>query len=225
MRKQYNSVLDHPRKKHAMKIYGKDPETLDELFESIIVILNRYIKDEGVTVVGLDINMTSSQKVANTHYCPLLGGTNWGFENIDKDVPQGYPGFGGIICIRFSKQNNVFGHSYMNNTLVHTGTGGGGHYGPWQPIVTAFHLAPKYISKTFIKPNCLGWDFKVFLDDFPKLKNTIEKQWTADMLTHGKTKSVTYKKTWTDPKQSEKDQEFIDVIKKSKSRRVLITMK
>jgi len=222
MKKVYKSVLDHPNKKYTMKVFGKDPETLDEVFDSVIAIVNdqcRLNNEPDVEVVGLEIALTYTPEVSNTHECPLLGTTNWGGN--DKTAPRNYPGFQGFICIRYNKDNESFMDHYLGHTLTHTGSGGGGHTGPWGKIKTAYYDAPRHIQKTFERPEILRWDYKIFLDDFPELAGWVNKQMTSDMLVHGEINPITFNRTWHLKEQVQADKKFKAKFKKFKARRIL----
>lgn len=72
---------------------------------------------------------------SNSHSAPYNGGkTNWG--GWDKDAPRQYPGWQGRILVRVKPgtywdrgEERLYqgrGSGYFNNTLIYTGTGGGG---------------------------------------------------------------------------------------------------
>jgi hypothetical protein len=75
-----------------------------------------------------NLKLRWNESVSNSHSCPRDGVRNWD-RNIAK--PMGYPGWEGRIEFKLS-HNFGFGSDVLNNTGIHTGSGGGGtnnHFG------------------------------------------------------------------------------------------------
>lgn len=74
-----------------------------------------------------------SENLSNSHSCPVGGVQNWGRE---PGKPTGYPGWSGRIEIKVRPPKKKyrgkeyltdgFGSSYFANTIINTGSGGGG---------------------------------------------------------------------------------------------------
>jgi hypothetical protein len=125
-----NSKLDK-FKKPIVDLYGKEPETLDELAECVIKVMNQRSD-----VLGFQWDMWYSKCVSNTHNSPIGKPTNWG---CNDDLPRGYPGWAGRVWFRI-RDRNSFGSEVLANTLTYTGTGGyGGYHGPWENIGEALY--------------------------------------------------------------------------------------
>jgi len=106
-----------------------------------------------------------NDSVSNTHSCPHNGVTNWGGS---KDAPRGYPGF--TLNLDYSvealgsESGQYPGSSSMwENTRIHTGSGGGGGF------IVHKGSSPRAGVQTF------RYSVNIFLDDFPKMKEEIEK--------------------------------------------------
>jgi len=165
----------HQKQQHIKDIYGKEPETLDELAEACIAVIGH----NSVPVVGFAWNIETDARVSNSHDAPVDGYTNWGGDNHRGDV-KSYPGFRGRVWIRYETDPDFMRCSEnFNKTLTHTGSGGGGSYdGLWTNISTAsyktrFRKDPgNYRSKFIYKypaPKCYSWDYRIFQSDFPAL--------------------------------------------------------
>jgi hypothetical protein len=97
-------------------------------------------------VASITITGDYRNSVSNSHSCPHNGVTNWGSK---ADKPKGYPGIYGRINVEVSNGNNYTGFlsDYFTPVRVFTGSGGGGNY-----------------------------EVTLWLDDWPGLKETVEKQ-------------------------------------------------
>ena len=114
-----------------------------------------------------------SDCVSNTHDCPHNGVTNWGCKETLNDgtpAPRGYPGWTGRFdYIVQSHKGQLFsypGSSDMwEGTRIHSGTGGGGGH----------HDQKTNFLQSF------GFDFRLFADDWPAMKDAYEKAvtWAA----------------------------------------------
>ena len=89
------------------------------------------------------LNLHWSDRVSNSHNRPRDGVTNWD-RNVDK--PMGYPGWSGRIEFQLSHDLG-FGSDVLNNTGIHTGSGGGG------------------------SGNRFGYEVKFFSSDWPGLRS------------------------------------------------------
>lgn len=200
----------HPRKQRVLDVFGRDPETLDELAHCVIKVIescwasSRWDhtpeNQECCKVVGFswDIKM---HRVSNTHSAPLDGVQNWG----GKDgVPTGYQGWNGRVWIRYDNPDSNPSSDAFSSTLTYPGTGGSGSYdGPWKDIEhahwtlsTGKHKGIKDIPK----PQLCSWDYKIFLADWPALAEELNKQKVVDRLS-GKIDALpkVHRFLWEDP--------------------------
>lgn len=116
------------------------------------------------------ISLHYSDRVSNSHSCPLNGVTNWGGRDTYKDgtpKPRGYPGWQGRLewRVKWPEKYDTFypGGRLFAGSCVHTGTGGGGGYRDGHA-----HF---------------GYGVSIFEDDWPGLKAYREKQIFWDHLT------------------------------------------
>lgn len=184
-----------------IKAYGKEPSTMQELFEAIIATINAKRPN---MIIGLAFKMEYSPKVSNSHAHPHNGVGNF---NRKDDLPLYYPGFEGRIWFRTSRSFDGFSSSLMNEVMVHTGTGGGGGYGgPWENIGTHVY---KLRQECFKVDNIhtFSYDCRIFLDDFPAISNNITKQITYDVL-NDKQSKIEFWHSWTDEKVLERDKKI-----------------
>ena len=163
----------HKRHQNIIDIYGKQPETLDEIAEACIAVISK----ESVKVVGFAWSIKHKSKVSNSHSAPLDGYSNWGGSDTRGPVRH-YPGFAGRVWIRYESDPDFMSMSdSFAATLTHTGTGGGGSYeGLWSTISTA-----EYRTQTHPKDRrhktihaypavrCYSFDYRFFQSDFPLL--------------------------------------------------------
>lgn len=109
-------------------------------------------------------HMRWNDSVSNTHSCPRNGGvTNWGGRT--EGAPRGYSGWQGSINIQVRTPRKTyqrkayhvdgFGSDYFEDTIVFTGTGGGG--GCTDGVTT------------------YNYDVKLFAADFPAMTSAREK--------------------------------------------------
>lgn len=193
----------HPIKQNILNIIGDEPATLDELFDATLKILNTKQK-----VVGLCWELSYSDKVSNTHSCPLNGVLNW---NVEPDKPTGYKGWSGRLWLRLLEDYDGFGSELFNGTLVHTGTGGGGTYGgPWHALGNAIFDNG---DKTIKKPVCYGWDCRIYLDDWPELEKWIMFCQLSDNGDYTRNRIV-----WQDDETMQKDKEILARIREKNVR-------
>ena len=202
-------------KENWLKIVGKEPANLDELFEGVIHVLNHTLAAQEHSkgrnyVVGLKWDVRYSSTVSNSHSAPLSGRMNWGRK--DAKVPSSYPGFTGRVWVRYKHEPNSFGSDPFGLTLTHTGTGGYGSYdGPWSNISKAYYCADGKLKSKAYEPACYSWDFRFFLDDFPLIKRRIEKQETLEAI-RGNQAVIYHDKLWEDPDTAAQDEKLIQLV-------------
>lgn len=213
---------------NVIKCYGKEPETLDEVAEAIIAIINNVDVRRLAThksnvpkspkVLGFAWDINYDRKVSNTHCAPRTGVTNWGS---NPDGPRGYPGFSGRVWIRYENDKNFsFGSDPFRETMSHPGTGGFGSYdGLWAQIASAHWKTYGHRrNPAHPRPELYSWDYKIFLDDWPALKAVINKE-TNDMevrntynILANKPREVfklSHSFKWNDPDTVVADEEFL----------------
>lgn len=221
-------------KDNVIKCYGREPATLDELGEAIVAVLNTYNpsahciwnnadeRPTSIKVLGFAWEIEYSWSVSNSHSAPRSGVQNWGRK---EDAPTGYPGFQGRVWIRYdntSAKGIGFGSDPFSITMSHTGTGGGGSYdGLWKQIATAHykkfgHLGSK--SKVHQRPELYSWDYKIFVDDWPLIKEFINNDSrvvtannTFRILNNQQPKAynLSHSFAWEDPATKLADDEFL----------------
>ncbi len=153
-------------KERFLRLAGHDPENMDDLGHALVKVISNSIP-----VVGLVWNLTYRDCVSNTHSAPE--GFQQNFSGL-TDRPKGYPGFSGRVWVRYGKHPPSFGSNHFSQTLTHTGTGGyGGYDGPWQSLHTALWHRFKPHSPRL---NIYSWDYKIFVDDFPLIKQEISER-------------------------------------------------
>ena len=222
----------HKRQQNIIDIYGKQPETLNEIAEACVAVISK----ESVKVVGFAWNVTHKKKVGNSHSAPLDGYTNWGGRDC-RTTARGYPGFEGRVWIRYATHPDFMSMSdSFSSTLTHTGTGGGGSYsGLWSTISTAEYRTrtrPKdrrfKIVHAYPSVECYSFDYRFFQSDFPLL-HTDPKILLADEFEafekeqddlelwnklqgnffHRATFELSHHFEWEDPETKAKDDKFI----------------
>jgi len=215
------SVLQSAIKKRQVELFGKDPETLDELFDMVKVVINDNLKEIGeLRVTGLGLRLIENSSVSVWHDAPIGCKTNWGGR--DKNAPRYYEGYTGRIWLRVNDKYSAWTNDLFRGSATHTGTGGGGSYdGQWNKINILFFKAPKRLKKKFIDPQITSYDCKVFLQDFPILQEKVEKEKVWDTLKNNKEEKTYFEKWWNDPEQIELDKEFFELVDKTRSRKVL----
>ena len=163
----------HRKQQNIKNIYGKEPETLDEIGEACIAVISK----ESVPVVGFAWTITHKKKVSNSHSAPLDGYSNWGGRDTRGPI-RGYPGFEGRVWIRYATNPDFSSMSgCFNSTLTHTGTGGSGSYnGLWSLIATAEYNTRKQptdrrlnIIHAYPPVRSYSFDYRFFQSDFPML--------------------------------------------------------
>lgn len=124
--------------------------------------------------VGL-IDMRWGEKISNSHSCPRNGVQNFDTRSeYNKGKPTGYPGWVGRINIkvrppmykhRGKEYLDGWGSSYFEDTIIHTGSGGGGG--------THDRDGSKYISYSY--------EVKLWAADFPVMYEAHRKdQWIQE---------------------------------------------
>lgn len=200
------------RKDRAKKILGYEPDTLNRLAEAIISLINYDLK--GNKVVGFAWDIVYSDSVSNTHSCPDDGVTNWGWQRTENNLPCGYPGFSGRVWIRFDKSISGFGSDTFAGSLSHPGTGGAGSYnGPWAGINSMIyqHRGNKNLPKKSVE--CYSWDYKIFADDWPLIKDTVGQELTMLELKGKGSSKIRHVYKWDDPEILTSDNQFADTVK------------
>lgn len=200
-----------PIKNSILKVFGKEPETLDELAECVIAVINSQPngKSKKYHVVGFAWVLCHSPSISNTHSSPE--GYPQNFRQI-SELPKGYPGWGGRVWIRYQDAPDSFGCSPFKMTLSNTGTGGGGSYGgPWTEIEAVRYQKLGNLSRSekhYPRINCYSWDYRIYDLDWPLIK-----KWADEMTFLGNLKGQpwinTHKFNWTDPEILEADARFI----------------
>lgn len=203
------SKIIHPKQKHIIDIYGREPATLDEVAEAVLAVMQH--STEG-NIAGLSWNVLYSSSVSNTHSCPIDGVKNWS----RLLGPIGYPGWTGRVWIRYHRRLKNFGSDGFFQTLTYTGTGGWGNYdGPWRYLLDkVLHCQQNQIMPAIEIPDVItySYDFHFFLDDWPQLVQYVERQAILALLADQYPSYGIHKFHWEDPKVSKLDRKFINNI-------------
>lgn len=206
--------MTKPIRSNILKVFGKDPESMDELAQCIIAVIENQFNGSSKSakkykVLGFAWDLRHSMCVSNTHSSPEGHPQNF---RVDSNLPKGYPGWSGRVWIRYQDECKDWADSPFKETLTHTGTGGAGSYnGPWSTVSAArwqrFGLDRKF-EKYYPYINCYSWDYRIYDLDWP----AIEK-WKEEMMFLGNLKGepweYTHKYNWTDPETLEADATFI----------------
>jgi hypothetical protein len=211
--------MNKPIKSNILKVYGREPETLDELARCVIAMLEsqengdiferkkRNVK-KMYKVSGFAWDIRYSELVSNTHSNPE--GYPGNFMN-KPNLPKGYPGWLGRVWIRYSEECRSFGSYPFAKTLTHTGTGGAGSYhGPWTNIASHRYkkLGFTRAANAYPEPKIYSWDYRFYDLDWPKLAEMVSKQkmWAA---LSGQPWQNKHYFEWTDPEVLAADAAFI----------------
>jgi hypothetical protein len=207
-----------PIKENILRVFGRDPETLYELAECVIAVIESQPNQgwgekkrktaANHRVAGFAWDIRYSDRVSNSHSSPE--GLPQNFIG-KKDVPDSYPGFTGRVWIRYADEPNSFGSEPFEKTLTHTGTGGAGSYsGPWAAIASARWQTYGHKRGAGMYPeiHCYSWDYRFYLADWPGINRWVEKQRIWSELTE-KPWQTNHKFSWTAPEVLSADTEFI----------------
>lgn len=223
--------------------YG-EPTDLDDLARCCIAMCETFnnvvqprdrrrkrLPPEYLKVVGFAWDVNFSEMISNSHSCPINGMENWGGYNSDKGAPNGYPGFGGRVWMRWASHCNSFISDPMRLTLTYTGTGGGGAYnGPWEEVYSArYRRYGNHRQEEGQYPviHCSSFDYRFYLSDWPLIEAEIEKHqqevekqqmWAKLQNSWVPNFSMSHKFHWEDPVVKAADTAFIaewDDIKKA----------
>ena len=225
------TVYDYKQKQKQLKITGIDPTNIKELFESVKRSINHNLKQyPGVDLIHLHMFLAYKPLISNFNNKPLTGVYS---NALGDSVPNGYEGFVGNINFRISGIIQGFGSSLLNDSLTYTGTGGAGNYGMHKEIASIYYNAPNELKKQYPRPETYGFDYTVFLDDFPKLtEELIEYKKEYEKYEEMVTAAIIADKIkpspppipkrsyrWSDPIWEEKDKNFIKLVNEEKAKR------
>lgn len=211
--------MNKPIKANILKVYGREPETLDELAQCVIHMINsqensniferhKSSQPKFYKVVGFVWDIAYGGMISNSHSSPEGYPQNWGRED---NVPKGYPGWSGRVWIRYADECRDFGSTPFSKTLTHTGAGGLSSFDcPWEGISTARFkcYSQNRMPKEYPEPKCYSWDYRFYELDWPLLAHWVEKQKIWGVL-NGQGWNPRHKFEWTDPNVLAKDLAFI----------------
>lgn len=113
---------------------------------------DKFFTSDTFTKVEWEKEVVFSDLVSNSHSCPDNGEMNFGGDGVG--IPKGYPGWSGYVqgsLSRDMKHRGSYPYSAALNLVgINTGTGGGGNEN-W------------------------GYDFRIFLADWPGLKEEVRR--------------------------------------------------
>jgi len=178
----------HPKQQHIVDIYGKYPETLDEVAESVIAGLN-----ETNETVGFAWSVGFDPKVRFTYEARRGGCTHKKLPN--GEYPSTIPGMYGRVWYRYKERDKGIGITRgFPPTLTYAGSGGSGAYdGIWHNLCSAVYRSRKQVNDSsrchgvknvykYPEPECYSLDYRFFLADFPAVAEQIIRQWEAHNL-------------------------------------------
>jgi len=186
--------VSKPLKENILQVYGREPETLDELARCVIHMIgsqengdifdckNRSV-EKMYKVLGFAWDMRYTNSVSNSHSSPEGYPQNF---TRNLNLPVGYPGWSGCVWVRYLEEYRSCGSTPFAKTLTHTGTGGSGSYdGPWKNIAEQQFNRYKSLQRipkdAYPKPKIYSWDYKFYDLDWPALALYVEQQkmWSA----------------------------------------------
>lgn len=139
------------RKDYITKIYGKEPETMDELAECVRKVVNAEIPVSGFAwkLIHTD-NIQDYRK-------PIF------FDRKSNSYKEPkFDGWNGRVWVKYGRNPVSFGSNHFDNTLVHIQCGGAGTYdGPF--------------TDTDLHP-CYSWTTILFDDDWPLLQTRYKEE-------------------------------------------------
>lgn len=138
--------------------------TFSDYARLCIEYINKINEGTGVTYSDLKFyNLTFSNNLSNSHSAPIGKPTNWRGE---FNSPTGYPGYGGMVTFKVNYRDSeqywkgeyvkMNGAPYVGIVGLNTGSGGGRDS-------SNVHVIYQY-------------DVKLFLDDFPIIKEKDERR-------------------------------------------------
>ena len=196
-------------KNELLEIYGKEPESLDDLAHCCINVIDHNLKNTNNRVVGFAWNVTHTDRVSNTHSCPIDGVENF---RCEQDKPRGYPGYSGRVWIRYAKDPISWGSAPFEKTLTYPGAGGRGAYGGiWSCIATATWESRRINELKYPMPACYSWDYRFYIDDFEGIE--CYRNW---LILQDK-QHEPHQFEWQDPETIAADKEFIEKYRQYKA--------
>ena len=172
----------HPKQQFIKDTYGKEPESLDEIAQACIAVIDKVCKS---SVIGFAWNVAYERNVSNSHNGPVAGHSNFGGRNSKANGVRSYPGFYGRVWIRFTGAGEFMSLSdHFEKTLTYTGSGGGGAYdGLWSEVCSAaYRSRNKNGMHNYPEPHCFSWDYRFFASDFLGIQDTIVAEIAAHEL-------------------------------------------
>jgi hypothetical protein len=206
-------------KEKIIQTYGREPETLDELAQCVIKIIESKVngahydpnyKGTRYRVLGLAWDISHSSLVSNSHSAPEGRLENWCGRIPDE--PRGYPGWEGRVWIRLEEESKGAGSHMFHETLTHPGSGGSGDYsGPWREInIASFDLKYNVKKKPAAKSriHLYSYDYRIYDLDWPLIAKWVEKQKMWNEI-KGHKVNLTHSFCWEDPATLAADDELL----------------
>ena len=218
--------MNKPIKENVLKVFGRDPQSLDELAHCVIAVIesqqNRdpWYKEPGprskkpwktfdnIRVVGFAWDIRRGD-VSNSHSAPEGYPENWGAK---PGLPKAYPGWQGRVWIRYAKEPYSFGSSPFDKTLTHTGTGGAGSYdGPWAGVCSAHYNRHGHRrgKDQYPEPCVYSWDYRIFDYDWPALVEQTEKECVWNRIAGKPEVPNQHRFEWNDLETAAQDAKFM----------------
>ena len=121
---------------------------LYDLLDYVVREVNRDVAKQGNELIYLQWDISYTEHLPNTHYAPKGFKTCFSIDGI-----QYFKGWTGRINLAYAKEPKGFGSDSFRKLRIYTGSGGYGSYNGYK-IPNARHY---------------GYDFRIFLDDFPTI--------------------------------------------------------
>lgn len=182
-----------------------EPRTLEELGHYVVSV----IKHQGVPIVGLSWELVYTDRLVNSHSCPVRGVTNW---QRDPKLPSHYSGWSGRVWVRYDTAGNRlhWGSDPFPRTQTHTSTGGWGTYdGPWESIARHRHLSKQSNISISDELKIYSFHYIVFEEDWPKISHWREQQEIVEILLGNNEPGHRHGFFWQDPETTLQDKQYL----------------
>lgn len=180
-----------------VSIYGKVPESPDEMAQAVIQRINTLPRGRpyGSEVPG---NLEVIGFAWDISHQPLMNSLN----NFSKELGSGWAG---RVWIRYRTPPYGFGSDPFQYTLTYPGAGGFGSYGgPWVDIYS--RGGAHSIS---LELNVYSWDYRFFDYHWEWSEEWLKAQRLINCLS-GRGQRFSHRFLWNDPERAQADQKFLE---------------
>ena len=204
-------------KADILKLYGREPETLEQLAECVISVINsQYNSGFG------KLKKANKYKVIGFHWiinsCISIHRSQRSPDELLVNEESDSSGWTGRVWIRYAEECNGFGSDPFKHTRTYPGTGGFGSYnGPWADISTA-HWQAINDEKTlgqYPQPVCYSWDYRIYNADWPAIAAWVECEKICAKL-KGENWGYSHQFMWDDKETLDADKEFMSFVNRDR---------